>query len=123
MKDVLSFDLTGTLATFSYCDAVWFEGLPELYAEKYNVPVDKAKEYLTEQYKMVGDQAPEWYDIKYWFGRFRLGNGWGKLLEQFSPRIEFYPEAKSTLQQCSQKYDLVLITNAARVLLRSRREP
>lgn len=113
-KPILSFDLTGTLATYRFCDAVWFEGLPQLYAQKHHLGIDESREYLTGVYQEVGDQRVEWYDIKYWFQRFDLGNGWNALLKQFSHHIEFYPETPATLEQYRQNYDLVLITNACR---------
>lgn len=113
-KSTLSFDLTGTLATFKFCDAVWFEGLPRLYAQKHGGGIDQAREFLTREYKEIGDQVVEWYDIKYWFNRFDLGTGWTELIKEFSPSIEFYPETPQVLERFSQMYDLVLITNAAR---------
>jgi HAD superfamily hydrolase (TIGR01549 family) len=113
-KSVLSFDLTGTLATFRFCDSVWFEGLPTLYAEKNSITFVEAKEHLRKNYDELGDHATEWYDIKYWFARFGLGTGWIKLLQEFSSRIEFYPETLEVLERCSRMYDLVLITNASR---------
>ncbi|MDD5093733.1 MAG: HAD family hydrolase [Dehalococcoidia bacterium] len=113
-KNTLSFDLTGTLATFSFCDAVWFQGIPRLYAAKNGMGFDEAKEYLLRAYDEVGDHAVEWYDIKYWFSRFDLGTGWTELIEEFIPNIEFYPETHAILERFSQTHELVLITNAAR---------
>lgn len=111
---ILSFDLTGTLATFRYCDSVWFEGLPRLYAQKNALSVDEARTVLRKAYDEIGEEALEWYDIKYWFNRFGLGTGWAELLQQHSHTIEFYDETQGVLERCSQSYDLVLITNAAR---------
>jgi len=113
-RSVLSFDLTGTITTYSFCNSVWFEGLPRLYAEKNSIPFDEAKEYLKKNYDELGDEATEWYDIKHWFKRFDLGNDWKGLLEELSPNIEFYPEADGVLEKMSQRYELVLITNASR---------
>ncbi|MFA4835657.1 MAG: HAD family hydrolase [Dehalococcoidia bacterium] len=113
-KGILSFDLTGTLATFKFCDAVWFEGMPRLFAEKNAISVDESREYLRQNYAELGDQVVEWYDIKYWFARFGLGTGWTELLEEFSHNIEFYPETSAVLEQYSRMYNLVLITNASR---------
>ena len=111
---MLSLDLTGTLATHKFCDAVWFDGLPRLYAVKNAIPLEEAREYLKKNYDEIGDEAVEWYDIKHWFNRFELGENWGQLLEDLSPHIEFYPEATEVLAELGQWYDLVLITNASR---------
>lgn len=113
-KEVLSFDLTGTLATFRFCDSIWFEGLPRLYAEKHAIDFKGAREHLRRAYDEIGDAAVEWYDIKYWFNRFRLGNEWQSLLEEFSYNIEFYPESEAVLSELGQRYELILITNACR---------
>ncbi|MDY6910904.1 MAG: HAD family hydrolase [Chloroflexota bacterium] len=113
-KKTLSFDLTGTLATFKFCNSVWFEGLPKLYSRKNGIGFDEARDYLSKRYDEVGDEAVEWYSIEYWFDRFSLGDGWENLPEQFSHNIEFYPETFEVLEQCSQQYELILLTNAAR---------
>lgn len=113
-RQILSFDLTGTLATFRYCDAVWFEGLPRLYARTHGLPVEQAREYLVARYDEVGDEVPEWYDIRYWFDRFSLGIGWDEVLREFVDEIEFFPETLAVLEACSREYELIMITNAAR---------
>jgi len=112
--DILSFDLTGTISTYRFSDSVWFEGLPQIYAERKAISLEAAKEYLKKNYDEVGDRTVEWYDIKYWFNRFKLGNDWKQLLENSSPNIEFYPEVKDMLTKLSRRYDLVLVTNASR---------
>lgn len=113
-RPVLSFDLTGTLATNSFCNSIWFEGLPKLYSERYGLSFDMAKEYLIENYDELGDGVVEWYDLKYWFNRFNLGDGWMNLLVDYSRDIEFYPEVIGVLERCRQRYELILITNASR---------
>lgn len=113
-REILSFDLTGTLATFKFCDAVYFEGLPRLYAERHGTRFEEAQAYLKSQYDTLGEEIAEWYDIKYWFNRLGLGEGWTELLRDFAPRIEFYPEAPDMLERYSREYELILITNAGR---------
>ncbi len=113
-KPLLSFDLTGTLATFSFCDSIYFEGLPRLYSAKHGISFEKAKNYLKECYDEVGDQEPDWYDITYWFKRFELGDGWYPFLNDLSPNIKFYPESKTVLEELSREYELILTTNACR---------
>ena len=116
-KQILSFDLTGTLATFNFCDSIYFEGLPQLYAARYDTGFEEAMRYLKECYDEVGDQEPDWYDITYWFKRFDLGDGWDSFLNDLSPNIKFYPETKSILAHLSKKYELILISNACREFL------
>lgn len=122
-KSILSFDLTGTLATFRFCDAVYFEGLPRLYAARYGVPFEEARAYLKSQYDTLGEEIPEWYDIKYWFHRFGLGDRWDELLREYMPHIEYYSEAPQILERCSREYELVLITNASREFMEIETHP
>ena len=114
---ILSFDLTGTLATFKFCDSIYFEGLPKLYANKYGIEIGAARQYLVAAYEEVGDQEADWYDLPYWFDRFDLGNGWESLLNDLSHNIEFYPESKDVLSKLSEDYELILISNACREFL------
>ena len=122
-KSILSFDLTGTLATFSFCDSIYFDGLPTLYAEKNGIAIDQAREHLKRCYDEVGDHHIDWYDITYWFDRLDLGNGWNMLLNDLSHNIEFYPESKAVLTELSQEYELILTTNACREFVEIETDP
>lgn len=106
--------MTGTLVTYRFCDSVWFEGLPEVYAQRKGVPLEQAKEYMFQEYARVGDERVEWYDIKYWYRHFGLGSGWEMLLDGLRHRREFYSETRQVLESLSGKYDLVVVTNAAK---------
>ena len=110
---IISFDMTGTLVTYRFCDAVWFEGLPQVYAQRKGVSLERAKEYLFNEYDRVGEGRVEWYDIKYWYQHFGLGNDWEALLDGLRDRREFYPEVHSVLESMSGQCDLVVVTNAA----------
>ncbi len=113
-RQILSFDLTGTLATFSFCNSIYFKGLPRLYAAKYDISFEQSKKYLIECYDEIGDQQANWYDITYWFKRFDLGDGWNSLLNELSSNIEYYSESKLILEELNREYDMVLTTNACR---------
>ena len=106
--------MTGTLVTFNFCNSLYFEGLPKLYANKHGISFEESKKYLTECYDEVGDHEPEWYDTTYWFRRFELGNGWNDLLNELKPNIKFYQETASVLEELSRKYEMVMTTNACR---------
>ncbi len=116
-KRILSFDLTGTLATFRFCNSIYFEGLPKIYAEKYELKIEEARQYLKKAYDEVGDQEADWYNLTYWFDRFDLGNGWDSLLSELSHNIQLYPESEGVLTKLSEKYELILISNACREFL------
>ena len=111
---ILSFDLDGTIITKKFVDTVWLEGLPKIYAEKNGLSLGKAKEYIFSEYEKIGDGRIEWYDIKYWFKKFNLGDNWQGLLESYKDKIELYPEVKSVLRSLYQERKLVLSSNAKR---------
>ena len=71
---VVSFDADGTLVTPDFSQAVWYEGVPSLYARKNGISFQEAKAFIEKEYQVVGDCRVEWYDIKYWLQRFGLGD-------------------------------------------------
>jgi putative hydrolase of the HAD superfamily len=84
MIKVVSFDADGTLVTPDFSQAVWYDGIPSLYARKYRISFQKAKEFIEKEYQVVGDQRIEWYDITYWLKLFGLDGSHGQILEDYS---------------------------------------
>src|SRR4030066_494040 len=70
---VVSFDVEGTLVTPDFSYAVWFEAIPQRYAEKNGINLELARKAVEEEYRKVGDQRLEWYDVRYWFDKLGLG--------------------------------------------------
>lgn len=114
VRGIISFDLTGTLTTFRLTERFWLEELPRLFAQKNELELKKAQERLFRAYREVGEERLEWYDLKYWFRRFGLGDGWKQFLESLSQEVELYPEAQEVVERLSRDYELVLLSNAAR---------
>lgn len=110
----LSFDMDGTLVTMDFADAVWLEGLPHLYAKEKGISFSEARDYVIKEYEKVGNDAVEWYDIKYWFRRFGINKDWRNLLNRYSKNLKLYPEVKGVLNKLKKKYELIIISNAAR---------
>ncbi|MEM2122345.1 MAG: HAD family hydrolase [Candidatus Bathyarchaeia archaeon] len=117
MVKVVSFDLDGTLVDYSFIDAVWFEGVPRLYAEKRKISMEEAVKIVTREYDKIGEDRLEWYDIKYWLNRFNLDEDWRDLLQRYSGLIRVYPDALEVLEGLSGKYRLVLNSNSPREFL------
>ena len=109
---VVSFDLEGTLTTPDFSQAVWYEGIPSLYAALHSIDLEEAKATVRQKYQEVGDQRKEWYDIKYWFTRFSLGDH-RKVLDRYRERVGHYPDALPILTALSKKYKLIIATNTA----------
>ena len=111
---VISFDLDGTLVKKTFADLVWLEGLPKIYAEEKNISIEKAKQYLKKEYNKIGENKPEWYDLKFWFKHFNLKHDWKKLLNHYRYAIEKYPDTTPTLEELRKKYNLIIASNAKR---------
>ncbi len=111
---VISFDLDGTLVDHSFADAVWHEGMAELYAQKQAISFQKAKEKLLRSYSEVGDESLKWYDLDYWFLRFQLPGSPYELLQQYRNRVRMYEDVQDVLGELRKRYKLVLFSNACR---------
>ncbi len=110
---IVSFDLDGTLASSEYVDAVWLERIPQIYAEKENIPYEKARRYVEQEYLKVGPEALEWYDIVYWIKKFDLKVSWREILMSCVDKLKLYPEVKEVLERLSKRNMLIITSNAA----------
>lgn len=114
---VVSFDVDGTLVTPDFSYAVWFEGIPALYSRRHNVSLDEARELADKEYREIGEWRIEWYDIKYWFERFGLGNYYQKVLDDYRHRVTCYPEVPQALSALGRDYKLIVISSSTREFL------
>ena len=117
---VVSFDADGTLVTPDFSQAVWYEGIPSLYAKKNRISFQEAKAFIEREYQVVGDSRIEWYDIKYWLQRFGLGSpltGHHQLLEDYRHRVSCYPEVAQTLSSLGKDYSLIVVSCSTREFL------
>ncbi len=110
----ISFDMNGTLTQGRFVDLVWGEGIPTLYAQSRRISLEKAKEFVFREYAKVGEQQTDWYDIRYWFRQFDLGEDWTGLLMSFRNEVAPFPEAVEVLEQMGREYRLVVTSNASR---------
>jgi putative hydrolase of the HAD superfamily len=114
MKNIVSFDLDGTLITNKFADLVWLEGLPELYAKEYSIDFENAKKNLKIEYDKIGDNRVEWYDLGYWFKRLKLKSDWNDLLYTYKDAIRVYSDVSDVLQKLYENFDLIITSNAKR---------
>ncbi len=110
----ISFDMNGTITQGRFVDLVWHEGVPALYAQTRGIPLEEAREIVFREYDNVGEQRTDWYDIRYWFRRFRLGDDWTGLLMRYRNEVAPYPEAAEVLAHLGARYQLVVTSNASR---------
>jgi putative hydrolase of the HAD superfamily len=109
---IVSFDAEGTLVTPYFTQAIWHEEIPTLYAQNNGISFEQAKAFVQQEYNLIGEQRMEWYDIKFWFGRFGLSN-YRQLLHSQKHRISVYPEVEEVLFALSQTYELIVISNSS----------
>lgn len=114
---VVSFDVEGTLVTPDFSHAVWFEAIPQLYAQNKGIGYEEARQIVEKEYEKVGNQRLEWYDIGYWFNYFGLGTP-TPALESCEGRVCYYPEVFEVLEALSRKYSLVIASGSPREFLR-----
>ena len=115
-RKVISFDVEGTLVTPDFSLAVWHEGIPSLYARRNGIGFQEAKARVETEYQEIGDMRMEWYDIKYWFQRFQLGD-YRQLLESYKHKVSYYPETMPALALLAKGYILIAVTSSAKEFL------
>jgi FMN phosphatase YigB (HAD superfamily) len=77
------------------------------------VSLDKARN-SSSQIRQSGEQRTDWYDIRYWFRQFGLGEDWTGLLMSFRNEVAPFPEAVEVLEEMAKHYRLVVTSNASR---------
>lgn len=113
---VISFDVEGTLATPDFSYAIWFEAIPECYAERNSIDLEQAREIVEEEYKRADDHMLGWYDIWYFFNNLNLGVP-GPVMERYQNRVCYYPEVKDVLASLYGQYKLIVASGSQREFL------
>jgi putative hydrolase of the HAD superfamily len=116
-KKVVSFDLDGTVVDAAYGNMVWLEGVPAKYARRHSVPLERAKQTVRREYDAVGEANILWYDITYWLGRFDVAVSIPDLLDEYRDHIRLLPHVAEVISLLSEKYRLVIASNAARIFV------
>jgi FMN phosphatase YigB (HAD superfamily) len=114
MPKYISFDMDGTLIDPEFTDWVWGHGIPTLYAGKKGISFEESKAFVEGEYRKVGEEAIEWYDIKYWFQFFQLEMDWKILMERYIDKINVYPDVNHILARLKDRFSLILTSNAGR---------
>lgn len=114
---IVSFDVEGTLVTPDFSYSIWYEAIPQKYAEKEGIDFETARKVIEEEYSKVGDQRLEWYDVRYWFQKFGLGSP-EPVLESCRHRVCYYPEVRHVVDELSRRYVLIVASGSMREFLR-----
>jgi putative hydrolase of the HAD superfamily len=114
---VVSFDVEGTMVTTGFSSAIWFEMIPQRYAERWGLSFDQATQKIRQEYDSLGDRQIDWYDVQYWFTRFDLGKA-DIAMEGLQPRVRYYPETKDVLKKLDGVYKLSVASGSPRPFLK-----
>jgi putative hydrolase of the HAD superfamily len=117
---VISFDLDDTLLDkSSFDDVFWYEEVPRLYAEKYQVTLAKARRDVRAAYAAKDPSDPDWYRPSYWFRHFRLEQDPDDALHRLAKGIRIFPDVIPTLRALKQDgYRLAVLTHTCEEFLR-----
>jgi len=115
--EIVSFDMEGTLVDPRFSNLIWEMDIPRLYAEQHGVGLAAAREHVLGEYRRVGDERPEWYDVGYWFRRLKLSGDWRELLERRRGVCRAYTEAPGVLRRLRDRHTLIVTSNTIREFL------
>ncbi len=113
---IVSFDAEGTLVTTDFSYSIWYEAIPEKYAQKHGIDFATARTIIEEEYRKVGDHRLEWYDVRYWFSRFGLGPP-EPVMAGYRHKVSYYPEVREVLAELGQRYTLIVASGSMREFL------
>jgi len=112
MKQIISFDLDGTLVKSGFGDIVWLEGLPKVYAKENNISIEKSKLFFKEEYDNIGSDHREWYDLIFWINKYKLNITPKTLLDCYEHHIELYDDVKPVLNSLKKDFTLIISSGA-----------
>lgn len=112
--EVLSLDFTGTIMTMDMIDYFWNEAIPRHYAQEHGISLEDAKKVVQQGYDGVGSRDLRWYLPKYWLERFGLKVDIETLLEESWPKAKIYEDAERAISILSERYKLIIVSNASR---------
>lgn len=121
-KIVVSFDVDGTIVKPEYNELIWFKEVPQLYAKKYGVDLEKAKKLVIEEYEKVGEDDVRWYSLEYWLKHFGFDPGEREILEKYAGEVDLYPEVISTLELLERNYTLIISSAMSEAFIRVKLE-
>ncbi|MFP4118505.1 MAG: HAD family hydrolase [Candidatus Woesearchaeota archaeon] len=120
--NVISFDLDGTLSQEEYDHFLWNELLPQLYAKRYKIPLEKAKSFVYTEYNELWEATKgEWFDIDFWIYRYDLHHSPEDVLGMIRDKINHYDDVEETLKKLTEKgHELIITTSASKRLVKEK---
>ena len=110
--DVVSFDMQGTLTDSAFSDEFWLEVLPQLYARRHNMPLERAKSELRDFFARIGKYDYRYYSLQYWLDE--LGISAQDALKRIESRPQFFDDTRLLLEELKDRVTPVIVTSATR---------
>jgi putative hydrolase of the HAD superfamily len=108
MRQVISFDLDGTLIKPDFNYLIWYEIIPKLYAKKQGIKLEEAKKLVKKEYDTVGENDLRWYRLDYWLEHLKLNKSQEEILGKYIDKIILYPDVLPSLNHLKGRYKLVI---------------
>jgi 5'-nucleotidase len=110
--DTVLLDMDGTLLDLRFDNYFWLEFLPERYAERHGLTLDKARAVLSSM--LAGKQGTlDWYCTDFWTRELSLDIAGMK--REIREHVRFLPGAEAFLRALREKnVRVALVTNAHR---------
>ena len=108
MMPVISFDLDGTIVKPDFNELIWLKVVPSLYARKYGITFEEAKNRVIKAYSGIGEGDVRWYRLDFWLERFQLDLDQNELLEKYADKVEVYPEVLPVLKELRCNFQMVI---------------
>lgn len=113
----ISFDVEGTLITTEFSYAIWYEAIPQLYAEKHDISIDHAQKIINDEVeRTITEPSPQYFEVQYWFDKYGLGDA-VPIIMKYRDRIHLYPEVPEILEYFGGRYKLVICSGTPRSTL------
>jgi len=110
--DNVLLDMDGTLLDLHFDNYFWLEYVPEQYALKHNLSLDRSKQELLSRYKSIEGNL-QWYCVDHWSDE--LGLDIASLKAEIRHKIQILPHVEDFLKQAKlSRKKFYLVTNAHR---------
>ena len=108
--EIISFDVEGTLVSHDFSETLWHTAIPLRYSQVYDLSYEQAVAITSKKFEEVGSYDMTWYDVDYWFKRFKLGNS-DEVLRSCFTRIKYFPEVETVLSSLAAHYKLIIASS------------
>ena len=108
---ILSLDYADTIIPKSIIDYFWLDLIPEVYAMKYNVELEKAKTLVLKSYDEIGPNRIEWYLIDYWLEKFKIVEYREYMFKKVLEKLNLFSDVIPVLKYLKNKGYIIVVSS------------